>query len=204
MAGDDMRFYETFYGIHKDDWTETFGSFANHHKVLVKNYISNGCITTDSSTVTNTHKFLYPHHIKKIYFIEGSIEGQITYESSTVTGYLCAFRVTVCKVNTDTTETELYTTGWKVMRDTLGWDATHAVPSAIPGEEGSVVYNFVIDAWQKKKLDEYDRIYLKVESTCSLDNSFINCGTSSCSNVHLWHSNDAKWEDVKLILPLRL
>lgn len=204
MAEDDMRYYETFYGIHKDDFPVTFASFANHHKLLVKNYISAGAITTDFSTASSTHKFLYPHHIKKTYFIEGVIDGQVTYESSTVTGYLCAIRVTVCKINEDLSDNELFTTGWKVVNSTLGWDAAHGVPSSIEGEVGSRVYAFSIDAWEKTKLGEFDRIYLKVESTCSLSNSFVSCTASSCTHVHLWHSNDATWEDIKVILPLRM
>lgn len=204
MATDDMRYYETFFGIHKDDWTETFGSFANHHKVLVKNYINNGCMTTDSSTASATYKFLYPHHIKKIYFIEGVIDGQVTFESSTVTGYLCAIRITVCKVNENTVETELFTTGWNVVNDTLGWDAANGVPGSKEGEEGSVVYPFSIDAWQKEKLTELDRIYLKVESTCSTNNSCVSCTASTCTNVHLWHSNDATWEDIKVTIPFKM
>jgi len=201
MSGNDMRMYETFYGIHTDDWTETFGSFANHHKILTKNYISNGAITTDASSATETHKFLYPHHIKKIYFIEGVIEGHITFESHEDTGYLCAYRVTVCKVNEDNVETELFTSGWKIVNATLGWDAVHDIPSSEVGEEGSVVYPFWIDAWEKEKLTELDRIYFKVESTCSDNSSCGSCGAAECTNITLWHSNDATWEDIKVTIP---
>lgn len=204
MSGDDMRYYETFFGIHTDDWSNTFGAFSNHHKILTKNYINKGAITTDFSTATETHKFLYPHHIKKTYFIEGVITGHITFESSTATGYLCAYRVSVCKVNEDTVETELFTTGWRTQCDVLGWDATYGVPSSIPGEEGSIVYPFEIDAWEKVKLTEYDRIYLKVESTCSLDNSCVSCLATTCTNVSLWHSNDATWEDIKITIPFKM
>jgi len=198
MAKDDMRYYETFYGIHVNDWSETFGAFANHHKVLVKNYISEGCDTNDWSTASDTYKFLYPHHIKKTYFIEGVIDGHITFESSSCSAYLCAYRVTVCKVHEDTTETELFTTGWKTICDTLGWDATYGVPD----DTGSIVYPFSIDAWQKVKLTEFERIYLKVESTCSLTDSCVSCTAAACSNVSLWHSNDATWEDIKVTIPL--
>ncbi len=205
MPADDMRYYETFYGIHLNDWGETFGNFANHHKILTKNYKSMGVISTDSSSVSLTHKFLYPHHIKKTYFIEGTITGHVTYESSTCSTYLCAYRVTVCKVNEDTSEDELFTTGWRTVQKILGWNHTYETPSSIEGEEGSVVLPFEIDAWKKEELGEFDRIYLKVETTCSLDSSFINCGASTCSETtQLWHSNDASWEDIKVIIPLRL
>lgn len=200
MAADDMRYYETFYGIHADNWAETFGSFINHHKLLVKDYLSLGANTTDASTASAVHKFLYPQHIKKTYFIEGVITGHITFESSTVTAYLCAYRVTVCKVHEDTSENELFTTGWTVVNHTLGWDSTYSVPD----DTGSKVFPFFIDAWQKEKLTEHERIYLKIESTCSDTSSCVSCDMTECSNVSLWHSNDATWEDVKVILPLRM
>jgi len=73
------------------------------------------------------------------------------------------------------------------------------------GEEGSIVLPFEIDAWEKEKLVEFDRIYLKVETTCSLDDSFISCATSTCSaTTQLWHSNDASWEDIKVTIPFKL
>ena len=200
----DMRMYETFYGIYKDDWEETFGSFSDHHYVLVKEYINEGCSCTETSTASTTHKFLYPSHIKKTYFIEGVIDGHVTFASSTTTAYICSYRVTVCKVHEDTTETELFTTGWITVEDTLGWNAGYNIPSVIEGEEGDVVYPFEIDAWEKEKLDEFERLYLKVESTCSADSNFISCTEASCNNVILWHANDATWTDIKIKIPFLL
>lgn len=205
MAADDMRYYETFYGIHQNDWAESFGSFANVQKILSKNYISSGAITTDFSSAHETHEFLYPHHIKKTYFIEGVIKGHITYESSQCTGYLCRYRVSVCKMHEDGTPTELFSTGWKTVCHTLGWDAVNGVPSSIEGEEGSIVFPFTIDAWEAAELSEYERIYLKVESTCTDSSSCVSCLDSTCSPcVKLWHSNDATWEDIKVEIPFRL
>ena len=204
MAADDMRMYETFYGIYVDDWVEDFGSFANHHKLLVKEYINEGCSTASSSTASETHKFLYPHHIKKIYFIEGVIDGQVTFASSGATVFLCAYRVTVGKVHEDTTEDELFTTGWVTVNDTLGWDATYFIPSSIASIVGEVVYPFWIDAWEKEKLDEHERIYVQVESVCSDNNSFVSCLAASCTSMVLWHSNDATWEDLKITIPFKM
>ena len=184
MAGDDLRYYETFFGVCVDDWAESFGAFINHHKLLVKEYISDGCSTTEASNASITSEFLYPQHIKKTYFIEGVITGQITVVASSCSCTMNSYRVTVCKVHEDTTKTELFTTGWITVNDTLGWDAVYSV-----GDE--MVYPFWIDAWEKEKLGEYERIYVKVEaSTCSLN--------SCCS---LYHSNDSTWEDLKITIP---
>ena len=190
----DMRYYETFYGIHTDDWTVDFGTFSNHHKILVKEYISDGANCTETSTASATNKFLYPHHIAKTYFIEGVIEGHITFAASGSTAYLCKYRVTLGKMNLDNTDTELFTTGWVTVDKTLDWDSTHSI-----GEEA--VLPFWIDAWEYEKLDENERLYIKVESTCSDNSSFVTCSTSQCTNLVLYHSNDATWEDLKITIP---
>lgn len=179
-----MRYYETFYGVHTNHWDVNFGDFSSHNKLLVKDYISEACSTTDTSTATDTNEFLYPHHIKKIYFIEGVIEGQITLAASSATSTVTSYKVEIGKVNQETGKETLYSTGWITVSDTLDWDSTYSI-----GEER--VYRFWIDAWEKEKLTEYDRIFIRVE-------------TNSDNNCVLWHSNDATWEDIKITLPLRL
>ena len=191
----DMRYYETFFGIHTDDWSIDFGSFSSHKKLLVKEYISDGCSCATSSSVTLTNlKFIYPQHIKKTYFIEGEITGHVTFIASTATAYLCAYRVTVCKMHEDTTDTELFTTGWVTVDKTLTWNSTYGV-----GDE--IVLPFWIDAWEYEKLDEYERIYVKVESTCSDNVSCLTCIQSACTNIVLAHDNNATWQDLKITIP---
>lgn len=185
MASDDLRYYETFYGIHTDDWVISFGTFSNHHKVLSMDYINEGCSTTNTSAATAiNNKFIYPHHIKKKYFIEGVIIGHITVGASSCTSTVTSYRVTVCKMHEDNTDTELFTTGWVSVNDTLAYDAELGV-----GEE--MVYPFWIDAWSKKTLTDKEKIYIKVEISAN-----------ECTN--LWHSNDATWEDLKIEIPLRM
>ena len=185
MAGDDLRYYETFYGIYTNDWEITFGSFTDSPNLLVKEYISDACDTTDYSIATDTAKFIYPHHIKKIFFIEGVIEGHITVASSSATSTVTDYKVTVGKVHEDTSvETDLFTTGWITVNTTLTWDSTYSI-----GEE--IVYPFWIDAWDYAEISDKERIYVKIE---------VN-GDNNCV---LWHRNDATWEDLKITIPLRL
>jgi len=188
MAADDMRYYETYYAIHTDDWDNTFGSFTDSNKLLVKDYINSGCSFTDTSTASDVNKFLYPHHIKKVYFIEGVIEGQITFAASTATSTVSQYRVTVSKTedgnSTTADDIELFTTGWIVPAVTLTWDSTYSI-----GEER--VFPFWMDAWEAEKLVGTDRLYLKVE-------------TKGTNTLVLYHSNDSTWNDIKITIPLRM
>jgi len=194
---DDMRYYETFYGIHTNHWMVNYGSFSNHHKLLVKEYISDACITTATSIATTSYKFLYPQHIAKTYFIEGVIYGHVTFASSGATAYLCSYKVNVCKVHEDTTETILFSTGWVQVDATLVWNSDYSV-----GDEH--VYPFWIDAWDYAELNEKERIYIQVQSTCTSDDNFRNCAGSSCTNIVVYHSNDATYEDIKITIPLKM
>lgn len=184
MANDDMRKYETFYAIHVNDWTIDFGTFSDHHKLLTKEYINEGCSTTDYSDASNTNEFIYPHHIKKIYFIEGVITGQITLVAQSDTSTVTSYRVSIWKIHENNQRDELFTTGWITVNDTLTWDDTYDI-----GEE--MVYPFWIDAWKKAELNEYEKIFLKVE-------------VNGNDNTVLWHSNNATWEDIKIEIPFKL
>lgn len=194
---DDNRFTQTYFGIEADDIYVNFGTFANWHKILAREYLSDGCSTVDFSEATlSTNKFIFPHHIKKTYYVEGTIEGQITFAASECTAYISKFRITLCKMNEDNDDSELASTNW-VNADrnndykTLYWHSDYNY-----GDE--IVYQFYIDVWQEKELTEYDRFYIKVE----VDNS--TCTDSACSCAVLMHTNDAEWEDLKVTIPFRL
>jgi len=184
MATEDMRYYETYFGIHLNHWTANFGTFSGHHKILTTDYKNEGCLSTDHSDATLTHEFLYPHHIKKTYFIEGTIKGHITLAAFNDNSTVSSYRVTVCKIHENNDKNDLFTTGWVPVDDSREWDGAYDI-----GEER--VYPFEIDAWEKEKLDEHERIYLKIE---------VNCNNYTV----LWHSNNATWEDIKIEIPFKL
>ena len=188
MAADDNREYRTFYGIYTTHWFENFGTFANQKYLLVNEYMSDGCKTIDSSEASVTHDFLYPSHIKKTYFIEGRVEGNITLASSECTAHATDYTVEVWKMNEDNTPTLLATTGARVIDWDFGWDAVHGVPDP---DTGDIVFPFFIDVSQEKELGELDRLFIRVKVTCD-----------SC--CHLMHTNDANWEDLKVDIPFRL
>lgn len=184
MGANDQREIIDFYGYYTYDWQESFGQFANHKFLLDIDYVSDGCSTSDSSEASITHEFLYNQHIKKTYYIEGVVRGHICLVASGCTSTVTSYRVTICKMHEDNTSSELATTGWVTVNDTLSWDAGLSL-----GAE--MVYPFRIDVWEEKKLTDKERIFLRIQ---------VNC--DSCT--HLMHSNDATWEDVWISIPFRL
>jgi len=177
-----MREHLVLYGYYVDDWDWDFGSFWNHHYVLDEEYISDACSTTTSSQVT-TIKFLYPFNIKKKYAIEGVIRGQFTMTASGATSTFTSYRVTVCKVHSDDTETELFSTDWVTINDSIIWDSTYSI-----GDE--IVYPFWIDALDEEILDENERIFVKFEFNAD-------------NNAYLLHYNDATYNDITVDIPIR-
>lgn len=184
MTADDQREYRDFYGIQMNDWQFSFGSFANEHYFLKNDYISDGVDCDEASEASITHYFIYEHHIKKTYFIEGVAEGNICLTASDATSTITAYRATICKMNEDTTDTELKSTGWITVNDILAWDAGLGV-----GDE--IVYHYSIDIWEHQTLDEHDRLYLKIEVQCD-------------QYGYLMHSNDSQWKDVWISIPFRM
>jgi hypothetical protein len=185
MAAGDMRYYKTFYGVLIDDWDFTFGNFAAHHQILIEEYINEGCDTTEYSRASDTNYFIYCEHIKKIFFIEGTIFGQLTIAASEATSHVTSYCVTVGVTNDQTkAERPLFTTGWRSYNKTLAYDHVYDI-----GEEKVIYYR--IDAWNKEEIGEYDRIFVKVEFVCD-------------DNLILYHSNDSTWEDFKIDIPFVL
>jgi len=162
MGVNDQREVIDFYGFYTYDWTESFGQFADHHFLLEREYISDGCSTSDSS----------------------EIQGNICLAASGATSTVTAYRVSLYKMHEDNTSTELASTGWVTVNDTLGWDASLSI-----GDE--MVYHFYIDVWQQKQITDKERFYLQIE---------VNCD----QHCHLWHSNDSTWKDVWVAIPFRL
>jgi len=184
MSSSDMRYYETFYGVHIDDWTVDFGGyFSGHHKILTKEYINEGCSTTESSSASNVLEFLYPHHIKKKYFVEGVIKGHVTVAASSATATVTKYKASLMKIHESSGErTTLFTTGWVTVNDTLAWNSTYSI-----GDEA--VYPFWIDAWEKATMNEEERFYIRIELDADAD-------------TVVWHSNDSSWEDIKIEIPM--
>jgi len=187
---DDARFYQTFYGIYTDDWDITWGNLTNNHYLLVKDYISEACSTTSSSDWGSTTTiFLYPHNIKKTYFIEGVVEGHITFMARTATSYVSDYRVTIVKVTSEADEIELASTGVIQVNDIINYDSDWHT-----GDD--IVYPFWIDVFDNpQEITEEERLGVKIEWD-------VNNGSSTTATI--MHDNDADFEDFKITIPFLL
>ncbi len=186
MASEDNRYFQTFYGVDLDDFEVDWGG-QSFTKLLVKNYLSDAVSVTTSTahdgTSSNAVKFIYPHNIKKVYFLEGVVEGHLTFGAPTGASSLSDYRVTVFKLHEDTTETELATTGVITINDNYAQD-------------DEIVYPFWIDVFESgKEIGENERIGVKIEWDVS---------NSSTATVTLYHDNDSTLEDFKITLPFIL
>lgn len=198
MAVQDQRDFITFYGIKYNDWKVTFGKFINHDEVLTMDYIHIDCACseyTQATSCTNekycvTTEFLFPHHIKKQYYIEGVIEGEFTVACNGGSSHIDDYRISIYKTNENTLFERLAVTNlnnkeWITLDDDLTWDAGNSI-----GQER--VYHWFIDCWTAQELKENDRLYLKIEIRGTTD------------TLYLMHANDPDWTDVWTKIPFRL
>jgi len=195
MGLEDQRDFITFYGIKYPDWEITFGAFTDHTEQLVTEYVGDACLTTGYTQAgsgamifgTVVLDFLFPHHIKKQYYIEGVIEGEITCACNGGNSTVSDYKVTIYKTNGDDLGlTSFVSSDWVVVDDLLTWDAVNSI-----GEE--VTYNYKIEAWDDVyELFEEDRIFVRIQVRFN-----NNYGV-------LMHANDKEWHDVWIKIPFRL
>jgi len=188
----DNRQYETFYGIEVNNWDITFGTLSGHNKILNKNYINEECSTTSNSQWCSSGSiFLYPHHIKKKYYIEGIVEGYVTFtsegagEGSAVSDY----RVSLIKVSSTATEETLAATNVIIVNDTIDWDSG-------TGTGDYKKYPFWIEVWQEpQEVGAEERIGVKVE---------WDLNNSSTVTAYLSHENWQQGNDFMMTIPFLL
>lgn len=193
MPVEDQRDFITFYGIVYNDWKVTFGKFSDVEEQLVTDYISIDCDCEEKTQATATAtdyrvnlEFMFPHHIKKQYYIEGVAEGEFTVACNGDDSYITDYKITICRTNADKSYEELNSTGWIAVNKDLTWDAGNSI-----GEEA--VFHWRIEIWETAiELKEEDRFYIKIEIR------------GSNNHLYLMHSNDPEWTDVWAKIPFRL
>lgn len=183
--GDTDRQFITFYGLCLDDWTETFGTFANTHYFILKEYKNKDVAYTEYSSATLVHNFLFPFDLERIYYLEGTAEGQITVAAQDGESVVTEYKVSIYKTYQGAAlpDYEMATTGWRPVNAVLAWDVGYAV-----GQER--VLPFFIHISPEEVVTEHERLFIRVEVHC---NEF----------TVLWHSNDATWEDLFIDIPFK-
>jgi hypothetical protein len=190
MSGDDLPFYETLYGMKVQDWFWSYGSgiFFESHYVMKKEYVNEGCITDDYTTLTsgeNNIRLIYPYWIKRKYYIEGIAYGQITLSCYGDDSDLVSYKINLKKVDSDGKVTPLGTTDTVTPVNTIfTWDGGLSVGTEI-------VYYYEIDVSPEKEILNDDRLFIEIVIVTS--NEYMI----------LYHSNDATWEDLKINIPFR-
>lgn len=191
----DNRQYETFYGIETNDWDTTFGTLSDHDKLLIKEYINEECSTTSNTAWSSTGTiFLYPHHIKKKYYIEGVADGHITFtsEGAGAESFVSNYRVSIIKVSSAATETTLAATSIVSVNDTISWDSG-------TGTGDYIKYPFWIDIWSEpQELGVEERLGIKIEWDIDMG------ATGSSTTAYLSHENWIQGEDFKITIPFLL
>jgi hypothetical protein len=188
MSGD-LPYYETLFGLYLNHWAFNYGNgeFVDEHYILTKEYLNEGCLTTDYSALssgTNTFKFLYPHWVKKHYYIEGVIEGQFCVSVLDDDDELVTYRVRLMKVDILGNITQIGSTGYVALNYVLTWDAGIDV-----GDE--IVVPYYIDITPEVEMLDDERLYMEINIEAADD------------YLILYHSNDATWEDCKISIPFR-
>jgi len=186
----DLPYYETLYGVYLQDLTYSYGAgqFVDTNYILTKDYYDEGDMTTDYTTLaagSNTIKFLYPHWIKKQYYIEGVIEGQFTLSCLNDYDTLISYEVKVMKVDDTGFTDQIGTTGVKIPSNlSFTWYSNYNVGTEI-------VYPFSIEVSPEKKMLDKERIYVEITIVATSD------------FLIFYHTNDATWQDLKIAIPFR-
>jgi len=185
----DLPYYETMFGILVQDWEWSYSThFICVKYMLTKDYLNFGCGTTDYTSLgagTTTIEFLYPHWIKKQYYIEGVIEGQISLSCDGNNDFLISYTVRLMKVNASGVTSLIGSTGVITPTNTTFiWDALLNV-----GTE--YVYPFYITVSPEVKVLDAERLYVEITIV------------ANGNNLILYHSNDSTWEDLKISIPFR-
>lgn len=173
--GQDERQYMTFYAIKPDDWSITFGSLSNTHNILVEEFISEDASTTSNTAWTSGGVvFLYPHNIKKTYYIEGVLQGQICFISTVGTSFISDYRVSIMKYDTSASDTVLASTNVVSVNDSITVNNIK-------------VYPFWVDVYSNpKEITENERLAVKIE---------WDVNNSSSTTALLSHWNSSEYQD---------
>ena len=169
--------YQTYYGIHLDHYSETWGG-NEYNKMLTKSFPNVNLISTATSSTASEIKFLYPTLYKNVYYLDGVANGHITlYNKSTSTA----------------TSVTAYTVSIKKTDDEPGNETTlGSYTNSITTDNSLPTHNYLtlpvfVDI-TKQVVNEGEKLILSISVTGGDD-------------ICLSHANDSSDIDIKIELP---
>lgn len=174
-----MPQYVTYYGIHLDHHTETWGSMT-FNKILVTEYPDPNLVcaaTTDACVTTN--KFLYPLLVQSKYYLDGIMDGHVTFKSDATAGRTCTgYSVSLNKLSNAGVSTN------------IGF-MSFTFPSTYTFTANSYLTVPVYMQLNKQPVSENEKLYFSVTLTTAM----------TSGQILLSHANDSSVPDIKIRIP---
>ena len=170
--------YQTYYGVHLDHHVELWGGMS-FNKILVLDYPDpNLSCTSLTEACGNVNlDFLYPLLVQSKYFLDGMMEGHVTFKcgaaAKTATGYIVSLK----KLSQSGTVTNLGYMSYNFL----------------------TTYNFTANSYltvpvyiqlSKSAVNENEKLFLRVQLV-----------TVETSGINLSHYNDSSVPDIKIRVP---
>lgn len=177
-----MPQYQTYFGVHLDHHSEQWGG-QSFNKILVLEYPDPNLVCTSATDATGTVelKFLYPLLVQNKYFLDGIVDGHVTFKADATAGRVASgYTISLNKLNNSGTITNIAS-----MTYTFGTVYTFTANQYL-----TVPIFFQVS---KQPVNENEKLYLSITLTTGY--------TAGTNYIYLSHANDSNVPDIKIRLP---
>ena len=175
-----MPNYQTYYGVHFDHHTETWGG-VTYNKLLVLEYPDTNlvCTATTDATGSVSIDFLYPSLVQSKYFLDGVVDGSVTFKADATAGRTCTgYSVSLNKRSSTGALTNLGTMSY-----------TFSPTYTFTANGYLTVPVFII--LSKQPVNENEKLILSISLATGM----------AAGQLFLSHANDSSCPDIKIRLP---
>jgi hypothetical protein len=176
-----MPQYQTYYAVHLDNHVELWSSMS-FNKILVLEYpdANLSCTATTDATGSVNIDFLYPLLVQSKYFIDGILDGHVTFKSDATIGRTCTdYSVGLNKLNNAGGVTNI---GY------MSYTFSPTFTTTVANQYLTVPIYMQID---KQPVNENEKLFLR-----------IKLGTAMTTGQwFLSHANDSSVPDIKIRIP---
>jgi len=172
--------YQTYFGVHLDHHVEIWGG-RSFNKILVLEYPDPNLVCTGTTDATGSVQidFLYPLLVQSKYFLDGVMDGHVTFKADATAGRTCTgYAVSLKKLSDAGIETNLGT-----MSYTFG--ATYSFTAnqylTVP----------IYMQLSKQPVNENEKLFLRVSLVTAM----------TANQIVLSHYNDSSVPDIKIRIP---